>query len=84
MKVNTTSFGFAHSDKAESQDSFDVKSWDETIIAVVADGVGGAREGKQAASRIVKTLVSNYAVRPKTWTPQKALTEFTKLINRTL
>lgn len=84
MKVNTTSFGFARSEKKESQDSFEVKSWGETIIAVVADGAGTARDGKEASSRIVHSLVSNYEARPKTWSPQKALTEFTKLINRTL
>jgi len=61
-----------------------VKAWGETIIAVVADGVGSARHGREASSRIVQSLVSNYEARPKTWSPQKALAEFTKLINRTL
>jgi serine/threonine protein phosphatase PrpC len=84
MKVNMTSFGFARSEKNESQDSFGVKSWGETVIAVVADGVGTARDGREASSRIVQSLVSNYEARPKTWSPQRALTEFTKLINSTL
>lgn len=61
-----------------------MKAWDETVIAVLADGTGAARSGKEASERIVHSLVSNYEARPTSWTPQKALTEFTKLINRTL
>ena len=84
VKVNLTSFGAARSEKEESQDSFAVKWWGETVIAVVADGVGTACHGREASSRIVQSLVGNYEARPKTWSPQKALMEFTKLINRTL
>ncbi len=79
-----TSFGHARSDFAESEDSFDVKSWDETVIAVVADGVGAARGGKEASQRIVESMVRNYADRPRTWTPQKSLAEFTRLLNHRL
>lgn len=84
MKVNTTSFGLGRAEAEESQDSFAVRAWDETVIAVVADGVGAAREGKEAASQIVRSLIRDYEARPRTWSPQKALTEFTKLINRRL
>lgn len=84
MKVNTTSFGISRSETRESQDAFAAKAWGETIIAVVADGTGGARDGKEAAARIVQSLVNNYEARPKTWPPIKSLAEFTKLINRTL
>lgn len=79
-----TSFGAARSDKEESQDSFAVKSWGQTVIAVVADGAGTARHGREASARIVQSLMGNYEARPKTWSPQKSLMEFTKLINRTL
>jgi len=79
-----TSFGVARSEKEGSQDSFAVKSWGETVIAVVADGAGTARHGREASSRIVQSLVSNYEARPKTWSPEKALTELTTSINRTL
>jgi len=71
-------------DGAESDDSFAVKSWDETVIAVLADGAGAARDAREASMRIVQSLVSNYEVRPASWAPQKALTEFTKIINHTL
>ena len=83
MRVSTTSFGLPR-DGVESEDSFAVKAWDETIIAVLADGTGAARRCKEASTRIVESLISNYAARPESWSPEKALTEFTRLINRTL
>jgi len=82
--VNTTSHGFARCEQRGSDDAFEVKAWDETIIAVVADGAGAAREGRHASAKIVQSLVSNFEARPHSWSPQKALKEFTKLINRTL
>ena len=82
--MNLTSYGLAKSDSAESDDSFAVKTWDETVIAVLADGAGAARDAREAATRIVKSLMSNYAVRPASWSPQRALVEFTKIINHTL
>lgn len=84
MKVNATSFGCARSEKEPSQDAFAVKVWGETLIAVLADGVGGARAGQEASARVVESLVNNYAVRPKSWDPPKALAEFTRLVNRRL
>ena len=84
MKVNATSFGCARSEKEPSQDAFAVKSWGETLIAVLADGAGGAKAGREASARIVESLVNNYAVRPKSWAPQKALAEFTRLVNHRL
>ena len=83
MKVSLTSFGLPR-DGVESEDSFAVKAWDETVIAVLADGTGAARRGKEASVRIVESLISNYAARPVSWSPERALTEFTRLINRTL
>jgi serine/threonine protein phosphatase PrpC len=72
------------SQNAPSHDAFAVQSRDETVIAVLADGAGAARGAGEAAQKIVKSLMTNYSARPATWLPQKALTEFTKLINRTL
>jgi serine/threonine protein phosphatase PrpC len=83
LKVSLTSFGLPR-DGVESEDSFAVKAWDETVIAVLADGTGAARRGKEASARIVESLISNYAARPASWSPERALTEFTRLINRTL
>jgi serine/threonine protein phosphatase PrpC len=79
-----SSFGLARSDKSGSQDAFEVKSWGETVIAVVADGVGAALAGKEASKQAVRSLVSNYSERPRTWSPQKSLAEFTRLLNQRL
>jgi serine/threonine protein phosphatase PrpC len=83
LKVSLTSFGLP-GDGVESKDAFAVKAWDETVIAVLADGAGAARRGKEASSRIVESLIGNYAARPASWSPERALAEFTRLINRTL
>ena len=82
--MNATSFGCARSEKEPSQDAFAVKAWGETLIAVLADGAGGARAGREASVRIVESLVNNYAVRPKSWSPPKALVEFIRLVNQRL
>ncbi len=84
MKIRLTSYGMAKRDGKASEDAFAVKSWDETVIAVLADGTGAARGGGEASARIVRSLMENYAARPIGWSPQKALAEFTKHINRTL
>ena len=84
LKISLTSYGLPKCDGEESDDSFAVKSWDETVIAVLADGAGAARDAREASTRIVQSLMSNYAARPASWSPQKALAEFTRIINHTL
>ena len=84
MKVLTTSFGLPHTEGGESHDAFAVKSWGETVIAVLADGAGSSGNAREASQRAVRALVNHYETRPRIWTPQKALTEFTRLINHTL
>lgn len=84
MKIIPTSFGLAHDARQSSCDSFAVKAWDETVIAVMADGSGSSDAAREAAKRTVQSLVDNYQTRPRNWNPQKALSEFTRRINRTL
>jgi serine/threonine protein phosphatase PrpC len=84
MKVNATSFGLPHSEADESHDAFAVKAWDETVIAVLADGAGSSRVAREASERAVRSFVNHYETRPRSWPPPKALAEFTRLINRTL
>ncbi|HTL15730.1 MAG TPA: bifunctional protein-serine/threonine kinase/phosphatase, partial [Patescibacteria group bacterium] len=57
---------------------------DETVIAALADGAGLSQAAREAAERAVRSLVNNYETRPRSWAPQKALTEFTARINRML
>jgi len=84
VKVNLTTFGLPQNEREGSDDAFAAKAWGETVIAVLADGTGAAHRGREASARIVESLVSNYEARPMSWSPQKALAEFTRLINRTL
>ncbi len=84
MKVYPTSFGLAQHAGRDSHDSFLVKAWEETVIAVLADGAGNSDTAKEAAERTVRSLVDNYETRPRSWSPQKALSEFTSRINHTL
>ena len=84
MKVHPTSYGLAHQAGGESHDSFLVKTWDETVIAVLADGAGTSDTAKEAAERAVRSMIGNYEMRPRSWSPQKSLGEFTNRINHTL
>ena len=61
-----------------------MKAWDETVIAILADGAGYAETAREASERTVRTLLANYQTRPRTWSPAKALAEFTRLINHSL
>ncbi len=69
---------------AASQDAAGAEIWNDAIIAVVADGVGRAELADEAARRVVAGTLQNFKARPRTWSLQKALEEFTRLANRTL
>ena len=84
VKVHPTSFGLAQREGGESHDAFAVKAWNETIIAVMADGAGSSAGAREAAHRAFRSLVSHYENRPRNWPPPRALSEFAQLINRTL
>ncbi len=84
MKVHPTSFGLAGEGANGSHDTFAVKAWEETVLAVLAHGTRLDATGQKAAQRAVGSLLANYQTRPRTWTPQKALVEFARLMNRTL
>lgn len=68
MKVAITRFGLPRSDAVPSQDHFAAKLWPQGLIAVLADGLGDAAEGGEAAARAVHSLVMNFQSRPRTWT----------------
>jgi serine/threonine protein kinase len=84
MRVHSTSFGLPHSDDSESHDAFVVKAWDESVLAVLADGAGSSVMAREAAQRAVRSFVNHYETRPRGWSASKALTEFTRIINHTL
>jgi serine/threonine protein phosphatase PrpC len=82
VKVN--SFGLAKRDKTLSDDHFEVRIFDDLVVAVVADGVGSALEGRAAAQRTVEALLKNFKIRPSSWTIEESLSKFIHSINRIL
>lgn len=68
-----------------NQDAVLVREFaDGCWVAAVADGVGGARAGGEAARRTLEMLADYWAARPQAWTPRRALAEFLQRINRQL
>lgn len=84
MKVAVTTHNLAVDRKRESEDACAAEVWHDSVIAVVADGVGHAQHGGEAARRTVESIVTNFKSRPKSWSVPRALEEFTRLINRSL
>ncbi len=84
MKILTTSFGMASEEGTPSSDAFDVRVRDQTVIAVLSDGAGSGEPAREAAQRAVGSLIEHYSARPRSWTPQQALSTFARILNRTL
>ncbi len=57
---------------------------DGTFIAVVADGLGSARQGRDAAEKVVAHYTANFRNRPRAWSTAKTLEEITRHLNRQL
>lgn len=84
MKVNLSSFGVPLSPEQESQDAFAVQAWNNQIIGVIADGVGNSQGAREAADKLVKSIIDHFQSRPANWSVSKSLEEFTRLLNRAL
>lgn len=84
MKVTVTTHTQPRCSSTGGADACAARVEGETVIAVVADGVGAARAGAEASKRIVDAIVSQYPARPRDWSPSRALNEFARLLNRTL
>ncbi len=84
MSVHSSGHAMARRTEAACDDAWCVRENHGVVIAIVADGVGAAREGGAAARRAVEMLADYYFARPRTWSPRRALAEFTAQINRHL
>lgn len=84
MKVHSSGHALPRRIGETCDDAWGVRERGETLIAVLADGVGSSREGGAAARRAVETLADHYLARPRTWSARRALAEFTAQINRQL
>ncbi len=84
MQSVITTHNLAASEKSGSEDACAAELWRDSVIAVLADGVGSARHAQEAATRAVESIITNFKSRPKSWSAARALEEFTRLVNRTL
>lgn len=70
--------------RPRSDDACTWRERDGLLVAAMADGVGSARAGGDAADRATRRLVENFEARPVDWTLDRALVEFATQINRQL
>lgn len=82
MKLLSTFHGVAREPTRGSEDAFRVHERDESVLAVLADGVGASKDGGAAARRAVEMFHDYYVTRPKAWSARRALREFAGQINR--
>jgi len=79
-----SAFGLAKKDELVSQDSFGVRVFEDLVIGVVCDGVGSAKEAKNASKRVVDYMISSFKQAPKSWDIQKSIKIFINNINSIL
>lgn len=84
MKIRSTAYGIPYEEGKPSSDAFAVRESGQTVVAVLCDGAGTGAPAREAAERAVRSVTENYWAKPRSWQPQRALSEFTHLINRTL
>ncbi len=78
------SFSLAKGKEPVGEDFASFRVKDELCIAVVCDGVGGAREGARASKKTVNYLINSFKERPKSWSIEKSLRYFIDNINQIL
>lgn len=84
LKVRITSGAIGRVKDQPAQDACDGRQHHDMVIAALADGVGQAELGREAAEKTVQNFISYFKSRPRSWSIRKALEEFAKLINRSL
>lgn len=82
LRVSAETFAFAGDGQKPSEDAAVVKEFSGAFLAAVADGLGSAKQGGEAAKRVVDTLVRNFPARPRAWSAVKTLEEITRHLNR--
>ncbi len=84
MGLHVTTASIPGSDRTQSDDACAHRQYAGIYVAAVADGVGSARAGGEAAVSATRRLVENFETRPSGWSAERALVEFTTQINRQL
>ncbi len=85
LRVHATCFTRPREDDKPGDDVAAARALDDgTFIAVVADGLGSARQGRDAAEKVVAHFTANFRNRPRAWSTAKTLEEITRHLNRQL
>ena len=84
LRVSAETFALARDGQRPSEDAAVVKEFAGAFLAAVADGLGSAKQGGEAATRAVETLARNFPARPRAWSAGKTLEEITRHLNRRL
>jgi serine/threonine protein phosphatase PrpC len=82
LRVSAETFAFARDGEKPSEDASVIKEFSGVFLAAVADGLGSAKQGGEAAKRAVEMLAQNFPARPRAWTAGKTLEEITRHLNR--
>ncbi|NQY25176.1 MAG: protein phosphatase 2C domain-containing protein [Campylobacteraceae bacterium] len=82
--ISNSSFSLAKGKNLLSDDFSDIQSFDNLNIAIMCDGVGSAKEGRQAAQKTCQYLMDSFKSRPKAWSIEKCLKTFINNINNIL
>jgi serine/threonine protein phosphatase PrpC len=82
LRVSAETCAFARDRQKPSEDAAVVKEFSGVFLAAVADGLGSAKQGGEAATRAVETLAQNFPARPRAWNAGKTLEEITHHLNR--
>jgi serine/threonine protein phosphatase PrpC len=84
MALSVTTASLPGRGRARSDDACAHRELDGLCIAAVADGVGSARAGGEAAASATRRMVENIELRPAGWPLERTLSELTAQINRQL
>ena len=85
LRVQATCFTRPREDNKPGDDVSAARAFEDgTFIAVVADGLGSARQGRDAAEKTVAHYTANFRNRPRAWSTAKTLEEITRHLNRQL
>ncbi|MFO1449210.1 MAG: protein phosphatase 2C domain-containing protein [Opitutaceae bacterium] len=84
MSLLVTTCAVPGEGRSRSDDAFAHREFGGVLIAAVADGMGSARAGGEAAVNATRRLMENFETCPSGWSVDRALVEFTKQINHQL
>ncbi len=82
--IKTSGFTLAKGKELTGDDFYDVQTIGNITVAIVCDGVGSAAAGAEAAQRVVRYMMKNFRIRPKSWTIEKSIKSFIESINAIL